>query len=382
MTMRRCGIGDFGLAGAALAAILAAGAGMVGPASAAPTGVETADAGSGGWTLDRMQAAKPVPMSGPEAGAAREAPTSEPVGSPEWGPGADATVELPPGVRLWPEEGVVPGPASAGDLVADEEVPGSSGTSGCPFSSSRLVPPSGDNKFPYRLTGKLFFTIPGEGDYVCSGAVLRPRVVLTAGHCVHRGSGGNAGYHTNFLFCPAWRNGPSRYGCWNMAYVAVTSDWYDSGGTFPNAADFAMMESVDQTISGVPTKLGSLVGYFGYSTLALSSNHVHMLGYPVGFDGGNRMHQVTSGRCYAGGSNTERYGSDMRGGSSGGPWVQDFGAVSNGQTVSSPSGPNLVVGVTSYLNLSTDPKYLGSSVPDARFTGLLTMVCNHRAGNC
>jgi len=143
-----------------------------------------------------------------------------------------------------------------------------------------------------------------------------------------------------------------------------------------------MLETVDQSISGVPTKLGLLTGYFGYATLSLAANHVHMLGYPVGFDNGNRMHQVTSGRCYAGGSNTERYGSDMRGGSSGGPWVQDFGAVSNGQTVANPAGPNLVVGVTSYLNLSTDPQYLGSSVPDQRFTSLLTFVCNHRAGNC
>jgi hypothetical protein len=94
------------------------------------------------------------------------------------------------------------------------------------------------------------------------------------------------------------------------------------------------------------------------------------------------MHQVAAGRCTSGGSNTERYGSDMRGGSSGGPWVQDFGIPAAGQTVTHPSGPNLIVGITSYSNVSTDPKYQGSSIPDGRFQSLLDMVCAHRGGNC
>ena len=38
--------------------------------------------------------------------------------------------------------------------------------------------------------------------------------------------------------------------------------------------------------------------------------------------------------------------------------------------------PNVIVGVTSYSNVSTDPKYQGSSIPDGNFTNLLTVICN------
>lgn len=148
-----------------------------------------------------------------------------------------------------------------------------------------------------------------------------------------------------------------------------------SNNVFPNASDFGMIEIQDRVIGGVTRRIGDLTGYFGYATSSLTANHVHLLGYPVDFSSGARMHEVASGRCTTGGNNSERYGSDMRGGSSGGPWVQDFGVPASGQTVG-PSGPNLIVGVTSYANVSTDPKYQGSSIPDANFTNLLTVICN------
>ena len=44
--------------------------------------------------------------------------------------------------------------------------------------------------------GKVFFTKPGEGNFVCSGTIINSEgkdTVWTAGHCVHGGSGG--GWH-------------------------------------------------------------------------------------------------------------------------------------------------------------------------------------------
>ena len=332
------------------------------------------------WTRERMMAARPVPMPEPAEGSA---PAANGEGEPVVrAPAAGPTIHLPPEAAPADlddadDTGEVPAPGEGLPAdVTDVDVPAFSGTSGCHFSSSRLNPRTIDAKFPYSAAGKLFFTKQGVGDFVCSGAVLRKRIVLTAGHCVHAGNGLQTGYFTNFLFCPAYRGGESpKFGCWGWSAVGTTADWFNSNNVFPNAADYGMLEIPDRTIRGVQTRIGDLTGTFGYATSSLTANHVHMLGYPVDFSGGARMHQVASGRCTTGGSNSERYGSDMRGGSSGGPWVQDFGVPASGQSVG-PAGPNLIVGITSYSNTSTDPKYQGSSIPDSRFTSLLTLICN------
>jgi len=41
-----------------------------------------------------------------------------------------------------------------------------------------------------------------------------------------------------------------------------------------------------------------------------------------------------------------------------------------------------VIGVTSYGPVATTPLFLGSSIPDTRFTSLLNAACAHRVGNC
>lgn len=250
------------------------------------------------------------------------------------------------------------------------------------FSSSRLVPVSADLTYPYRSVGKLFFTVPGSGNFVCSASALRHRVVLTAGHCVHRGSGGVGGFYTNFLFVPAYRDGAAPLLTWNWTYVAVTGTWAGGGGGVPNAADYAMFEVADKVVNNVVRRLYNYTGYLGYQTLSLLPNHVHQLGYPCNLDDCQKMHQVAAQSARAVAPNNVEYGSDMRGGASGGPWVQNFGVLALGQVGGLNPGLNRVVGVTSYGYVSTDPKALGSSVPDSRFTGLLSLVCGHKAGNC
>ena len=340
------------------------------------------------WTPERMRNAQPLPMPEPPPEFAGPPLAEEPASDPSLvtgGPGAPPIVEVP--AALEADAADVP----ADDLDEDEELsavvggtsstsgvqtPTSYGTDGCHFSGSRLNPRTIDARYPYRAVGKLFFTKPGFGDFECSGAVVRPRVVVTAAHCAHSGNGLLSGWFTHFLFCPAYRGGPSaRFGCWAYTQVLVDGAWFSGGGTFPNAADYALMAVSDRTIGGVERRIGDVTGYFGYQTLSLTTNLVHMLGYPADFSEGERMHQVASGRCYAGGSNTERYGSDMRGGSSGGPWVMDFGIPASGQTITNPNGPNVIVGVASYANVSTAPKYQGASIPDGRFQSLLNSVC-------
>jgi len=60
----------------------------------------------------------------------------------------------------------------------------------------------------------------------------------------------------------------------------VTGTWATGNGGVPNAADYGMLELVDNNVSGVLTKIGSITGYLGYQTLSLMPNHTNMLGYP------------------------------------------------------------------------------------------------------
>ena len=260
--------------------------------------------------------------------------------------------------------------------------PADRGTSKEEFSSSRLVPLSADLSYPYSTVGKLFFTKPGVGDFVCSASVLRPRVLVTAGHCVHKGSSGSEGFFTNFKFVPAFRDGAAPYQTWNWSYVIVTGTWATGGGGVPNAADYAMFEMRDNNIAGFQRKIGSITGYLGYQTLSLMPNHAHLLGYPCNLDSCQKMHQVTAQSAKSVSPNNVEYGSDMAGGSSGGPWVQNFGTYALGQTGGQNSGLNRVIGITSYLYTNGTALAEGSSIPDSRFISILNTVCAHRAGNC
>ena len=162
----------------------------------------------------------------------------------------------------------------------------------------------------------------------------------------------------------------------------TTGSWSVSNGGVPNRADFGILVMADQSFNGVPTRIGNVTGWLGYRTNALLPNHVKMVGYPVNFDSGQITHQVDAQHFGAAGQATVIYGSDMRGGSSGGPWVENFGTSAVGQTGGLRFFPNRVVGVTSYGPVAVGPLYQGSSVLNQEFLDILTIACNQAPGNC
>lgn len=279
--------------------------------------------------------------------------------------------------QLFPE-GAIRDAQMQDDAFQPEDV----GTLGAHFSSSRLVPTNARLVYPYRATGKLFFQKPNGGNFICSAAVIRPRLILTAGHCVHRGSGGSGGFYRRILFVPAYHNGQVPYQAWNYRWMITTGSWASSNGNVPNRADFAIIEVEDRRFGSQTRKIGEVVGWFGYRTNALNPNHTKKIGFPGNHDNGQIMHQVDSQHIQNGGQNTVLYGSDMRGGSSGGPWIENFGVKAVGQTGGLKPWANRVIGVTSYGYVATGPKVQGSSVLNQEFLDILNIACAHRAGNC
>jgi len=60
---------------------------------------------------------------------------------------------------------------------------------GAHFTTTRVFPDAATTTYPYSTTGKLFFhevdTSGNDlGNWQCSASVLRPRIIVTAGHCV------------------------------------------------------------------------------------------------------------------------------------------------------------------------------------------------------
>lgn len=254
-----------------------------------------------------------------------------------------------------------------------------SGTAGAPFSSSRVTPaPTVQNSFPYRTTGKLFFKDSAGNSYHCTASVLRPRLIITAGHCVLDPV--KKQWYTNFKFIPAYHNGSAPYGQWSATWVVTTSAWANnSTGKVPNQGDYALLEMQDNSLG---QKIGTVTGYLGYRTYGLNNNHVSMFGYPASFDSGNIMHRVDSTSFKSTTYNTVEFPGDMTQGSSGGKFVENFGELSSGQYA---SPMNAVVGVLSYGIESQ--KIVGASILDSQFlnsskTGILDIACAHKSGNC
>jgi V8-like Glu-specific endopeptidase len=253
--------------------------------------------------------------------------------------------------------------------------PEAEGTLLAPYTSNRLLTSTTHKRFPYKAVGKLFFTGPDGFDYVCSASVISYRLIATAGHCVHNGNGLASGWSNNFVFVPAYRNGSAPYQSWTWAEAATTGEWFSGGAALPSPADYAIIRVNDVLFGSRLKKLGVVTGILGWRTLALARNHVHMLGYPCNLDDCEQMHEVTSGNFRSVAPNSVEYGSDMRGGSSGGPWIQNFGTPSDGQTGGFNTGRNEVVGITSYGFVSTDPKIQGSSILDNRWVSLWNTMC-------
>jgi V8-like Glu-specific endopeptidase len=326
------------------------------------------------WTPERMQEATPMDLPIVNQNPAMQVPVDEIMQkykgqTPQIRYGAPPTIHVTPDTRQVIKQAVFENQNGI--------QPNDAGTLKEQFSSQQLVPLSADLTYPYRTVGKLYVTTP-SGNKTCSAVVIANRVVATAAHCMHSGKG----WYSNWMFVPAYRDGTMPFKQWTFKSGAIQSQWIDSGGAIPNAYDYACIAFNDQTINGTTAKLADVVGKIGVQTLSTIPNHAHILGYPGNLDKGEKMHQVTAQSAVAVSPNNAEYGSDMSTGAGGGPWIQNFGPASTGQTGGTNPARNMLIGITSYGFNDTYSFGNGSVILDNDFLDLFNFVCNQAAGNC
>lgn len=260
------------------------------------------------------------------------------------------------------------------------------GTNNHPFTTVRadLFGLNDNTVYPYRAAGRLTFNVPGGSKY-CSASLIKPGIVVTAAHCV--ANFGQKQFYSGWQFVPGYRNGSAPFGVWSAVQVWILNSYFL--GTDPCAQTGVVCQDDVALIvlSGTP---GHSAGWFGYwYGGGFTSNglfQITQLGYPAGLDNGLYMERNDSyGYKNSSLSSNTIIGSNMNGGSSGGPWVENFGLPSalTGETNGSFPQQNVVVGVTSWGYTSNAPKEQGASpFTFGNIQVLINAACGAHPGNC
>lgn len=270
-----------------------------------------------------------------------------------------------------------------------EVTPQESGTLNHPFSTARADAYQGTThtQFPYRASGKLFFNVGGETNF-CSASLIRKGIVVTAAHCVAEYGGS---FYTNFQFVPGYRYGYAPYGVWRGAKAAVLDSWRN--GT-DRCTDARVVCTNDVGVIRLEPKngvyAGQRTGFYGYGIngfgFVSGTTHLTQIGYPVCLDNGNLMERNDSqGYVHWPSSGNTIIGSLMCGGSSGGPWLINFGRRPNLTGTANGNGftANTVIGVTSWGYVGGAPKQQGASpFTDANIGRLANRLCGGAPNPC
>jgi hypothetical protein len=264
-------------------------------------------------------------------------------------------------------------------------------------------------EFPWRATGKLWSrfcldtsnnlspfpcTASNEhlGYFVCTASLIKRSLLVTAAHCV-QSYGRGAAFRADFVY---WE--PARYGAvvpyGRYRFKSIIQPAVYIGGT--DTCDSAAIGVVcNNDVALVPiyqnnalaaldnqSSAGGLLGIYAYATNGYSGTgstylgnrfvaQITQLGYPQAIDSGERQIRTDSIGVYSA-DNTgvtvgvleqTTIGSAQTGGSSGGPWLVNFGTspVHNAGSSAGNAAVQAVVGVTSWGFTDITIKVQGAS---------------------
>lgn len=252
--------------------------------------------------------------------------------------------------------------------------PSAVGTGAIQFTSSRVAATAGEEAaWPRSAAGKLYFKI-GTGSYMCTASLIKPGIVLTAGHCVHSGNGLASGWYNSFQYIPSFRSGSAPFGTWSSwANVYTTTNWFSGGGGVPNTRDWALIV-LNRNAS--LKRVGDYTGTLGVQYPAMIGKHATVIGYPGNLDSGGVMHRVDSMVNNYGSLNNGIWGSDMQGGSSGGPVVLNYRVnYADSSSLPQDNSANMAVSVVSWGYTNAALKVQGGSQFDSTLGSMLTSAC-------
>ncbi|MER9851417.1 trypsin-like serine protease [Mesorhizobium sp. M0106] len=257
------------------------------------------------------------------------------------------------------------------------------GSGSHPFTTERVSVENGIepvNSYPWRATGKLSMTF-GPQRFVCSASVIGRSLLVTAAHCVHNFGKGKEGFASSVSFEPARHDDARPFGTWTAKAWFIPKTYFDGSDVCSNGApgvvcenDIAVVvlnQNGDKAIADVvgmynlppePNEDEVPPHEFGFTFfLGQKSAHFTQLGYPsMDYDGTKMIRTDSLG--YQDDPNNVIIGSNQTGGSSGCPWLQNFGTpTSYTGTPPFDSQLNTVTAVTSWGFTTSHIKVQGAS---------------------
>jgi V8-like Glu-specific endopeptidase len=277
------------------------------------------------WTREARAAAEPYPAPEIDISALPEMGAEEVSGPPGFAPGglpnpkADQSAQ-----RAFPEEWKV-------EKALDLEDPGATGTAGVYTTYRGNTYVQMWRTFPWKATGKVYFTRWDGTNSYCSASVISPNnIIVTAAHCVYDTNANQ--WQDNWTFVPAERSGNAPYSTFPWIGARVLVAWqnassYNAGIRYDVAVIRLGNNSVGQPVT-------NYTGWLGRSwNLGYVQNQTE-IGYPSNLFGTcgtfAPFTYVSHSESFLATTDVLRYGSNLGCGASGSPLIRVYAPYQSG----------------------------------------------------
>ena len=180
--------------------------------------------------------------------------------------------------------------------------------------------PAGTVRAQTAPIGKLF-----SNNGTCSASVISGKnIIVTAAHCCWNRA--NNSWIGGWSFAPAYNNSNAPYGVFNWADARVPTSWINNGDI---PSDVCLIR-LQNGSAGKPVTY--YTGWLGRAWNFPPSQSMHAFGYPGNIGGANNLEQCvaqSSAQPASCGSGVLNMACNMTYGSSGGPWIKDYGTGNN-----------------------------------------------------